>query len=347
MDQIIFADVFHDDRLVRMAREGVAKVVVVSDAHVAALYAQRLLDRFQVEGVHAHLMTVPPGESSKSRAMKAKIEDQMLALGCGRDTLVIALGGGVITDLVGFVAATYCRGVPVIYIPTSLLGMVDAAIGGKTGINTLHGKNLLGTFTQPKAIFIDVSFLPTLPRVEYIAAFSEIIKHALVFDADYFAFMESSVDAILQGDTAVLGKIIRWSCEIKSRIVCEDEKENGLREILNAGHSIGHAIEVCSEHAIAHGQAVAMGLLIEAELSHRMGYMSSEAVFRIRRLFEKLSMPLAMSFPQEDMIKALRLDKKNRQGQMRFVIIQTIGKAVVHVVDPQAVADVLDVSVAA
>lgn len=325
---IYFSDVFSSEKIIQMCKNKFEHVIIITDENVGAHYAQKLLNYFTYNQIQSQLITMPPGEHSKSREMKNSIEDKMFALGCSRDSLIVALGGGVITDLSGFVAATYYRGIPVIYIPTSLLAMVDAAIGGKTGINTDYGKNLIGTFTHPNAIFIDVKMLGTLPVNEYIQAFSEIIKHALIYDYDYFTLIESSIDKISTKDYSVLLKVIKRSCEIKSAIVSEDQTEKSKREILNFGHTIAHALETSSQYVLGHGQAVAIGIIVECYLSNQMALLSDTHFHRIKQLILNLNIPVTfdITFSKEDVMKFLNMDKKIRNDKNRFVVLSNIGK---------------------
>jgi 3-dehydroquinate synthase len=341
---IYFEAVFLSSTLKNMCQTGFSQCVVITDTNVGPLYAERLAEQL-AERVPCSLITIPAGEASKSREMKAFLEDELFTRGCGRDTLLIALGGGVITDLVGFVAATYCRGIPVIYIPTSLLAMVDASVGGKTGINTQFGKNMLGTFTEPRAIFIDTALLKTLPDQEYLHAFAEIIKHALIADADYFDLIALNIDKIKTRDETILLTLIKQSCAIKSDIVARDAREAAARESLNFGHTIAHALEVLSDYAIHHGHAVAIGILMESMLSHQLGLLSKQDLECIHALLQALNLPLTYPFEiaEEALLQALILDKKTRQRKPRFVLLERIGKvhvqheAYAHTVNPDQV----------
>ncbi|MCH9689994.1 MAG: 3-dehydroquinate synthase [Gammaproteobacteria bacterium] len=345
-----FEPVLSSETLIQMCQATTGRIVIVTDEHVAAHHAQPLLHHLTSHAIKAELITIPPGERSKSREVKHHIEDKMLSIGCNRDTLMIALGGGMITDLTGFIAATYCRGIPVIYIPTSLLAMVDASNGGKTGINTDYGKNLIGTFTHPHAVFIDVNYLTTLPSHEYLHAFSEIIKHALIYDAEYFSVLESSIDDIQQKNKATLLSIIKQSCEIKSAIVLSDPKETAQREMLNFGHTIAHALEISSQYALSHGEAVAIGILVESYLSHQLNLLSDTDFERIKQLILNLNQPsiYQCTFSKKDIIKAFNLDKKTKQNKPRFVLLSAIGtvfnanNAYAHTVDPALLDQAID-----
>ncbi len=341
---IYFNQLFSTDMLQALCQTGVSRVVVITDTNVGALYAHQVQEKISCE-----FITIPPGEASKSREMKAHLENELFKRGCGRDTLLIALGGGVVTDLVGFVAATYCRGIPVVYIPTSLLAMVDASVGGKTGINTSFGKNMLGTFTEPQAVFIDTFFLQTLPHQEYMHAFAEIIKHALIADADYFALIEQNIENIKARDENILHALIKRSTEIKLSITTKDMHEARARESLNFGHTIAHALERLSDYAMPHGHAVSIGLLLESRLSYHRGLLSKAELLRIQALLRALHLPeeLPPGLSAEAFLEALTLDKKARQQHARFVLLKRIGKVYVaeqsyaHVVAPDEIRSLL------
>ena len=333
LNQSIYcSDILTSRNLIQLCQDACEHVIMVTDDKVGPLYGEPLLRYLASHHIKASCITISAGESSKSRQMKQFIEDKMLALACGRDTMMIALGGGVVTDLTGFVGATYCRGIPVIYIPTSLLAMVDASIGGKTGINTRYGKNSLGTFTEPKAILIDINYLQTLSKPDYQQAFSEIVKHALIADEDYFSFIESHITQIEKKELTCLKYIIKRSCEIKTMIVSHDQEEHSIREILNFGHTIAHALETLSQYAMNHGQAVAIGMMVEGYLSNQMGLLPDEHFHRIENILLKLNISMAfqMDFSKEDFLKALCMDKKSRKGQYRFVLLKRIGQ-VAHI----------------
>ena len=291
-------------------------VVVITDDIVGPLYANMLPN-------NTNIITIRHGEKYKTRATKAEIEDKLLALKCKRDTCIVALGGGVVTDLAGFVAATYYRGIDVIYVPTTLLAMVDAAIGGKTAVNTADGKNLIGTITQPKAILIDLDTLQTLPETEYRSAFAEIIKHGLIADVNYFEFIYNNAELLQQRDEKLLFQVIKRSCEIKAEIVALDVNESKLRKILNLGHTIGHALEYACDYNISHGQAVAIGIVVESFMANNMGLLSNADFTKIKNIIELYKIPLIINreIRISDLKNGLLRDKKQE-----FILLEGIGR---------------------
>lgn len=301
---------------------------LITDTHTEGLFGKALLQRMHKEGLSAHLFAFPPGENYKTRATKEALENKMLAQGMGRDCCVIALGGGIVTDVAGFLASTYCRGVPCILIPTSLLAMVDASIGGKTGVNVPEGKNLIGSLYPPKAIFIDVSTLKTLPEKELKNGLVECLKHGLILDASYFSFLEKNREKILLKDLTILEKVIADSCMIKTSVVAKDPSEKGLRRLLNFGHTIGHAIETLTHHEIPHGYAVALGILAESHLSIQLGHLPAASLNRIQTTFQAFAIPTQLTIPltPEDFKRAMQLDKKSLKKVPRFVLIKEIGE---------------------
>ena len=323
---------------------------LITDHNIGNLFGKSLQAYLRKEGINVELISMPPGEAYKSREIKAWIEDQMLQKGFGRDSGVIALGGGIVTDLAGFVASTYCRGIPLILIPTSLLAMVDASIGGKTAVNTPLGKNLIGTVYQPSAIFIDPSFLKELPFHELQNGFVECIKHGAILDSQYFDFLEKEHQSLLKKDPSLLEKAIVESCSIKLRVVQEDEHEHGLRRLLNFGHTLGHALEILTQHAIPHGQAVAIGMLGEGYLSRQLGHLSQESFERLEQIFKSYRIPLQLEqkLTPEDFQGVLKLDKKSIKSTPRFVILEDIGRCLpceghyCQSVDPKLLEDTLN-----
>lgn len=298
------------------------KCAIIADSEIYSLYAKPLQSTLTAMGFSAEIFPIPSGEASKSRSTKELIEDQMFQKGFSRDSCVIALGGGVILDLSGFIAATFCRGVSLILIPTTLLAMADACIGGKNGINTLHGKNLIGTFYFPDLVVIDVDVLQTLPERHFRNGMSEIVKHALIADREFFCLLEN------QGGMAEnLIMTIAKSCDIKKRIVEQDPYEDlGIRSLLNFGHTIGHAIELASLYTILHGEAVAIGMIVESKLSIMYGKLTISQYDRIVQLVRKIHPQLEIPAMTNEMLwQAMSLDKKSERGNPRFVLLDDIG----------------------
>ena len=304
------------------------RLAIISDARLADTIAVSLQQSLTTSGMNVEIFTMPSGEIYKTRETKQELEDALLEKKYGRDSCFIALGGGVTTDLVGYLASTYCRGVPTITIPTTLLAMVDASIGGKTGVNTPHGKNIIGTFHQPAAVLIDVDVLKTLPKKEWNNGMVEIIKHSLIADAPLFSLLTTST-ASLYNHTDLLLNVIDQSCCIKKNIVEQDELESGLRERLNFGHTIGHALEQIENYQISHGEAVAIGILVEAQLSLRSGLLKAEAFDAIESLLRAYQLPLrTTAFKNKTrFLEQLMMDKKSKFGKAHFVLLNDIGHA--------------------
>ena len=293
---------------------------ILSDDIVKPLYADRLHSYFVKSGLKSFQFSFKNGEENKTRATKEHIEDQMLENNLGSDTCLIAIGGGVTTDLAGYIAATYCRGIPLILIPTTLLAMCDAAIGGKNGVNTALGKNLIGTILQPKKVIIDPLTLKTLSSNELKTSFSEVIKHAIIADGSFFDYLENVCDPM-----ASIEKIIATSCRIKTEIV-NDAKKN-KRHLLNFGHTVAHAVEIVSEYRISHGEAVAIGMVIESKIAVILGKLKESAFDRIKKIILqfRLNCDLPADVSIEKLLEAMILDKKSLNGKPRFVILKGIG----------------------
>lgn len=303
-------------------------VVVVSDATVMRLYGQTLKKNLKKSGLKTVSVTIPPGERSKTHAVKQRVERQMALMGCGRDTVVIALGGGVVGDLAGYVAATYMRGLPYIQAPTTLLAMVDSSVGGKTGIDTEFGKNMIGAFWPPSLVVADTNCLRSLPRAHVINGLVEAIKMALTHDARGFAYILRNIDAAVSGNRRVLGEIIRRAVAIKAGVVARDERESGERMTLNLGHTIGHAVEHLSNYRVMHGVAVALGILVEAQAAVQMGLLKERDFCTIADLFARLKIsPRSLKkFDMRIILAATRLDKKSKGGRARYVLLRGIGR---------------------
>ncbi len=279
------------------------------------------LPRFAAE------LAVPAGEASKTRDRWAELSDALLERGFGRDSALVALGGGVVGDLGGFVAATYLRGIPYLQAPTTLLAMLDASVGGKTGVDTPRGKNLIGAFHPPAAVVADPRTLLSLPEREFRAGLAEAVKHGLIADRSYFEWIDTVADRIAARELNALSALVRRSVEIKAAVVSEDEREGGKRAILNAGHTIAHALEHVSAYALAHGEAVALGLVAEARLSEGLGLASPGLADRVAALLARFGLPvtLAGTLAGDQVLAAMALDKKNRASAVRFALPTALG----------------------
>ena len=307
-------------------RHGSRRIVVVTDSGVKNLCANILLK--ELSGLSPYVIAIPSGEASKSREMKERIEDHLLEKKYGRDTLMIAVGGGVIGDLSGFIASTYNRGIPIIHVPTTLLAMVDSSIGGKTSVNTKHGKNLIGTISQPDAVFADLDFLESLPQEELINGMAEIIKIAAASDKELFSFIEKNMEKMLEKGKNELLHIIKRSIELKRDVVEKDEKENGLRQILNFGHTFGHALEAYEEYKLKHGHCISIGLAVEARISEMASGLSSKECKKIVSLLKNAGLPIKMekNIDADKIIDIMRSDKKAIGQKPMFVMLEKIGK---------------------
>lgn len=301
---------------------------VISDTRVAELYGERLLSALSGTGLDATLFEFPAGEWNKTREIWSELSDRLLRAGFGRDSAVIALGGGVAGDLAGFVAATYMRGIPIVQIPTTLLAMLDSSVGGKTGVDTPTGKNLIGAFHRPSLVLADPSLLSTLSRPQFVAGLAEAFKHGAIKDAEYFDWLAASAERALAGDPDVLLRLVARSVEIKSEVVVRDEREGGYRRILNFGHSVAHAQETVSGYGWLHGEAVAVGMVLEAAIGETLGVTATGTADRLRAELEGVGLPIELeeNLGPERFMKALALDKKREGGRSRFALIAEIGK---------------------
>ncbi|KAJ9467273.1 Pentafunctional AROM polypeptide [Diplonema papillatum] len=328
---VIGCDILKDCGTIAHEACKAARYVVISDENVAPLYLDTVLKSFEAAtGVAPIVKVLQPGEQAKCREVKAEVEDWLIRNHCGRDATLVALGGGVIGDLTGYIAATYMRGIKVVQIPTTLLAMVDSSIGGKTGIDTPGGKNLVGAFHHPQRIIMDLHVLRTLPLRQLCNGMAEVVKTALLWDEHRFTQMEEHVDEILAKDPQWLQEIVEGSAGIKAEVVTKDEKEGGLRNILNVGHSVGHAVEAFLQPDMLHGEAVAIGIVKEAQISRRMGYLSEAELGRITRLLQQYKLPTAI--PQQltvvGLMEKMAVDKKNKGGKKYISLLERIGKCV-------------------
>lgn len=350
----------------------VRRWVVIADSTVADLYGARAIDalaaataRAEISGAGAHggsagpadgraappeLVTFPAGEANKTRDEWARLTDELFSRTVGRDSAIIALGGGVTGDLAGFVAATYMRGLPVIQVPTTLLAMVDASIGGKTGVDSPQGKNLIGAFHPPVAVLADPATLGTLDPRELRGGLAEALKHGAIADIAYFERMVSGAERLLSGDAAGLGEVVTRSVEIKADVVEADPLEAGQRAVLNFGHTIAHALELVSGFEVPHGEAVAIGMCVEARLGESLGITQRGTARRLQDGLRRLGLPTTSpaELDTEAVVRATQLDKKSRGGAARYVLLERLGSVArsadggwTHAVDSAAIREVL------
>lgn len=318
--------------LVRDMKNGLAgairKFAVITDTNVEGLYGKPVLEALREAGLQAELFVFPAGEKSKVRKTKEVLEDAMLAKGFRRDCCVVAVGGGVVSDLAGFVAGTFGRGVPFVNYATSLLAAADASIGGKTAVDTELATNLIGLIYQPRKVYVDIDTWKTLPKEHIINGMAETVKHACLADRDFFDYIEEHVEQVLNCDPAVCEYISEKNCNVKYQVVMKDEKEKSLREILNLGHTVGRAIETVSEYRLLHGEALAIGMAAQVMLGCKLGFLTEDERDRVISLQEKIGLPVRIPdyIDREALIKKLYTDKKVRDGKLRFVFQKGIGE---------------------
>jgi len=305
------------------------RYVIITDSHVGPLYGSVAQESLGVDP--NDVLVIPAGENSKTRGSWGWITDQLIEKGFGRDSAMVALGGGVIGDLAGFVAATFMRGIPIIQAPTTLLAMIDASIGGKTGVDTQAGKNLVGAFHPPAGVLVDPQLLDTLPLRELRTGFAEALKHGAIANRGYFDSVVSAIPRVLYGRGAAgdsLADLIVGSIEIKSGIVARDEHEGGVRKILNFGHTVGHAIEMLSGYSLAHGEAVAIGMTLEAKIAERVGIAMEGMEKEIRSALTAAGLPVERpkDMDPDRILEVMQSDKKARAGEVRYALPRAIGE---------------------
>jgi 3-dehydroquinate synthase len=317
-----------------VARHVGRRAAIVTNTVVAPLYLDRLKKSLRDAGKQVIEVILPDGEEEKNWASLMQVFDVLLAEKCDRKTTLIALGGGVIGDLAGFAAASYMRGVPFIQIPTTLLSQVDSSVGGKTGINHPLGKNMIGAFYQPQAVIADTTTLNTLPARELSAGLSEVIKHGAIIDAAFFDWIEANIARLVNKDPAALAYAIQRSCEIKADVVRQDEREGGLRAILNFGHTFGHAIEAGMGYGVwLHGEAVGCGMVMAADLSSRLGFIDSQTKARITALVKAAGLPVvAPDLGRDRWLELMEVDKKNEGGRIKFILLKPLGTSIIAAV---------------
>jgi 3-dehydroquinate synthase len=306
-----------------------SRAFIVTDEHVIE-HADKAATALSAAGFQPLLASLPAGESQKTLAMASYLYDQLAEAGADRQTLVVAVGGGVIGDLAGFVAATWNRGLPLLMVPTTLLAMVDSSVGGKVGVNHPRGKNLIGAFHQPIGVWLDTAFLSTLPDREYRSGLAEVVKYGVILDAELFAYLEQQAAAILARDAACIRHIVARSCRLKADVVEQDEREEtGLRAILNYGHTFAHAFETVGGYgAWLHGEAVAAGMICASRLAERRGLIGADVTERQRRLLQTFALPIApQPWPMDDLLATMQRDKKAVAGRLRFVLPRRLGEA--------------------
>jgi 3-dehydroquinate synthase len=322
---------------------GGKRVAVVTNTTVGPIYMNRLVGLLEAAGKNVTSIVLPDGEEEKNWASLMRVFDVLLEQKCDRKTTLIALGGGVIGDLTGFAAATYMRGVPFIQMPTTLLSQVDSSVGGKTGINHPLGKNMIGAFYQPQAVIADTSTLDTLPDRELSAGLAEVIKHGAIIDPAFFDWIEANIGKLVAREPSALAYAIQRSCEIKADVVRQDEREGGLRAILNFGHTFGHAIEAGMGYGEwLHGEAVGCGMVMAADLSHRLGFIDAGTKARITALVKAAGLPVvAPDLGVERWLELMQVDKKNEGGQIKFILIKPLGTSVIIPVPEDALVATL------
>lgn len=309
------------------------KIALISNPTVYELYGKTVSGSIKESGYDLIEVLIPDGEEYKSLAYTEKIYESLLKAKLDRKSALIALGGGVIGDITGFAASTYMRGIDFIQVPTTLLAQVDSSVGGKTGVNHLLGKNMIGTFWQPRLVWVDTATLETLPQREFLSGLGEVIKYGVIWDEEFFAYLETNRKKILKLDITALTHLIGRSCEIKSEVVSKDERESGLRAILNYGHTIGHAIETITGYRkYLHGEAVSIGMYLEAKLSHQIGLIDNKDVLRIKGLIDSYGLPSQLPGEIEinDLIEKMQIDKKTVGGKMHFVLPEKVGSVRIH-----------------
>jgi 3-dehydroquinate synthase len=328
-----------------------SRVFVVTDENLETLHLEALKDSLDAAGLENHGVVLPAGEPSKSFLHLESLLDAMLEAHCERGTTIIAFGGGVIGDLAGFAASILLRGVPFVQIPTTLLSQVDSSVGGKTGINTRQGKNLIGSFYQPRLVLADTDMLASLPERELKAGYAEVVKYGLIDDPAFFTWLEGHGGAVVAADSAAAGQAVRTSCQAKARIVAADERESGQRALLNLGHTFAHALEAEGGYGelLQHGEAVAVGMVLAFDLSVSMGLCPAEDRDRLRRHLSSLGLPVDLpplpgsAWTAERLLAHFDKDKKVKDGRVTFVLVRGIGQAFLSAdVPPALLRDVLD-----
>ena len=318
-------------------------VYIVTNTTVAPLYAERLTKTLEKLSKSVRTIILPDGESYKDWKNLQLIFDDLLKFGADRQAMLVALGGGVIGDMTGFAAASFMRGIRFIQVPTTLLAQVDSSVGGKTGINHPLGKNMIGAFHQPAAVIADLNTLKTLPARELSAGLAEVVKHGAIADTEFLSWIEANAQALLECDTTAMAHAVLRSCEIKSAVVSADEREGGIRATLNFGHTFGHAIEAGMGYgAWLHGEAVACGMVMGADLSRRLNFITQDEVNRLTKIIQSMNLPTnPPKFGAQRYMELMQVDKKTEGGQIRYVVLEKIGKAQIKSVPDSQVIETL------
>lgn len=324
------------------------RYAVVSDDNVASLHGERMARSLSRAGLRVNLFTFPEGEAFKNREEWSRLTDLLLEAGFARDGAVVAVGGGVTGDLAGFVAATYMRGIPAIQVPTSLVAMIDASVGGKTGVDVPAGKNLVGAFHPPRAVVADPDVVSTLPRPERARGLAEAVKHGAILDRDYLDRLHRHAPELLDAESGSLLEAVVGSVRLKADVVSRDEREGGLRKILNFGHTVGHAIEAAAGYALAHGEAISVGMVLESRIGERLGITETGTGRALERILQRFELPVhpPSHLDPGEVVRFTQTDKKSRAGSPRYVLLSALGtthrgEGWSHAVDPELVRDVL------
>jgi len=324
---LIGKDIMDREGWITRIKNHADQYVIITDSDVNPLYGEKVRQKLAETALPVHIIEIPAGESSKSVNTVLDVVKQLIGLKVSRKSLLIALGGGVVGDVTGFIASIYMRSVPYVQIPTTLLAQVDSSVGGKTGVDLPEGKNLLGTFYQPKAVYAELSFLKTLSDKDFANGLAEIIKYGIIGDYDLFEFLENESSGIKKRNPSLMKSIVRRSCKIKADIIEMDEKELGLRRILNFGHTLGHALEAASGYSLSHGEAVSIGMVGAAKISHRLDYLDRVSYQRILDLIKHYHLPtkIPAGLDTVQITAFMATDKKAIGGQLHFVLVKKIG----------------------
>ncbi len=324
---LIGRDIMDRVALLMLRHRWASSYVLVADSHVASLHASSIMETLSSVGLRVQMLEVPPGEGSKSMEICLDLIRKLMLLGADRSFALLALGGGVVGDLTGFVASMYMRGIPYVQVPTTLLAQVDSSIGGKTGIDLPEGKNLVGTFHQPRAVFVDLAFLDTLSQAQIREGLAEVIKYGLIEDPELLTKLESSPELWKNQDPGAMEELVTKCCVIKKGFVEMDEMDRGVRRILNFGHTVGHAVEAESGYRLSHGEAVSVGMAAETRISARLGHLPWEEALRLESLLKSMGLPVRLprGLSVSQILSRMEKDKKREGGKLPFVLLRRPG----------------------